>query len=66
MKNAILDLILGFLIGPILVVVLVITLLDRPIVYQSWTTKECIMVDDPEGRYSCKDLPPSAFQVWVR
>ena len=40
--------------------------LDRPIVYRSWTTKECVRVDDPFDRYSCKDQPSSALTVWVR
>ena len=41
-------------------------MLGRPIVYRSWTTKECVKVDDPFDRYSCEDQPSSALTVWVR
>ena len=40
--------------------------LDRPVVHRSWTTKECVSVDDPSDRYSCEDQPSSALTVWVR
>lgn len=45
--------------------------LDMPEVHQSWSTKECVSVDDPaakhEGRepYTCDNLPERYHRVWV-
>lgn len=48
-----------------------VEVLDRPAVHQSWSTKECVRVDDPaaehEGRkpYTCDRLPERYQRVWV-
>lgn len=46
--------------------------LDRPEVYTSWSTKQCVEVKDPkaefEGRvseWSCDHLPEKYQHVWV-
>lgn len=45
--------------------------LDRPVVHQSWSTKECVRVEDPaaehEGRepYTCERMPERYQHVWV-
>lgn len=45
--------------------------LDMPEVHQSYSTKECVRVDDPaaehEGRkpYTCDRLPEKYRHVWV-
>lgn len=45
--------------------------LDQPVVHQSWSTKECVSVEDPaaehEGRepWTCGNLPEKYQHVWV-
>ena len=39
--------------------------LTAPIVYVSWTTKECVQVVPPEAG-TCDDLPKRYGRVWVR
>ena len=38
---------------------------NTPVVYESWGSKICIKVEDPEGRYSCEFLPPKYIHEWV-
>lgn len=47
--------------------------LDRPVVYKSWSSQQCIKVEDPASEakglkvdWSCANLPPSYELVWVR
>ena len=39
--------------------------LDGPVVYRSWSTKECVKVE-PETAGTCDDLPDLYEIVWVR
>ena len=36
-----------------------------PVVYTSWTTRECVKVVPPEAG-TCDDLPKRYERVWVR
>ena len=40
--------------------------LDRPTVYRSYTSKECVAVVKPESAGDCQDLPESYHLVWIR
>lgn len=47
------------------VVKLLIWAITLPIVYESYSTRECVRVDDPEGVYSCENLPPKYNHEWT-
>lgn len=47
------------------VVKLLIWAITLPIVYESYSTRECVRVDDPEGVYSCETLPPKYNHEWT-
>lgn len=47
------------------VVKLLIWAITLPIVYESYSTGECVSVDDPEGVYSCENLPPKYNHEWT-
>lgn len=38
---------------------------DTPIVYKSWSSQDCVEVDDPAGEASCTNLPDKYDLVWV-
>lgn len=40
--------------------------LALPTVYQSWSTQECVKVDDPDGKYNCQNLPTKYNHEWVK
>ena len=40
-------------------------LLRLPLVYRSWSTKECVIVE-PEEAGTCDDLPKRYEIVWVK
>ena len=42
-----------------------VKLMDRPLVYRSWSTKECVIVE-PEEAGTCDDLPKRYEIVWVK
>lgn len=44
---------------------LVVWAITLPIVYESYSTGECVRVDDPEGVYSCENLPPKYNHEWT-
>ena len=65
-------LVLACLIGGCLFIKQFAEVLDRPIVHQSWSTKECVSVEDPKAEYegresewSCDHLPERYQHVWV-
>ena len=39
---------------------------DMPLVYKSWSTQECVKVEDPAGKYSCDNLPGRYELVWAK
>lgn len=39
--------------------------LSLPVVYESYSRGECVRVDDPEGKYSCENMPTKYDHVWV-
>lgn len=47
------------------VVKLLVWAITLPIVYESYSTRECVRVDDPEGVYSCENLPPKYNHEWT-
>lgn len=43
----------------------VIKTLSLPIVYESYSTGQCVRVDDPAGVYSCENMPTKFHHEWV-
>lgn len=39
--------------------------MSLPTVYKSWSTQECLRVDDPEGKHDCGNLPEQYDLVWM-
>lgn len=39
-------------------------ILGIPTVYESYTTGECVRVDDPDGVYSCENMPSRFHHRW--
>ena len=37
-----------------------------PVVYESYSTGECVRVDDPAGVYSCENMPTKFYHEWVQ
>ena len=37
-----------------------------PTVYESWETQKCVRVDDPDGRYTCQNLPTKYNHEWIK
>lgn len=40
--------------------------LSLPVVYESWSRRECVRVDDPEGVHSCENPPVKFVHEWVQ
>lgn len=63
--------VLACLLAGVLLIRQFAAVLDMPEVHQSWSTKECVLVDDPaaehEGRepYTCERMPEKYRRVWV-
>ena len=39
--------------------------IDLPVLYESFTTGQCVAVDDPSGVYSCENPPTRYYHEWV-
>ena len=48
----------------VLITVGILFALEIPTVYESFSKKKCVHVDDP--RYNCENLPKKYNHVWVK
>ena len=44
---------------------LVVWAITLPVVYESYSTRECVRVDDPEGVYNCENMPTKFYHEWT-
>lgn len=44
---------------------LIVWAITLPVVYESYSTGACVRVDDPEGVYSCENMPTKFYHEWA-
>lgn len=61
-------LIINIVVGVAFVILLVATasyIRSLPTVYFSYSTQECVKVEDPAGKFNCENPPKKYHHVWV-